>query len=81
LYHKRVLAFYGIQREKFVIALKSGRDVGGSFPESEKLIVSTFKIVGSRYFQSFVGAINIFDLKSFQRIKLQYFSKFTFISA
>jgi len=50
--------------------------VGGHFLECDKLMVTTFKITGSRYLQKFVGVGNIFDLKFFQQIKLQYISKF-----
>jgi len=32
----------------FVIALQSGRYVGGSFAECEKLMVTKFKTAGSR---------------------------------
>ena len=54
---------------------------GGSFPEWEKLMVTTFKIAGSRHVQRFVGARKIFYLKFLQQIKLQCIFNFTFISA
>ena len=66
---------------EFHVCITSGRDVGGSFPECEKLTVTTFNIIGSRYLQRFLGALNILDLKFVKQIKLQYICKFIFMSA